>query len=66
VLAEGEGHEPDVPPGCLVLQAPARDPDGIIATLVGEYAAAVDAGTMPEEAYGRLRDRLSGTAAAGG
>jgi sugar/nucleoside kinase (ribokinase family) len=69
VLAEREAEEiseaAELPPGSLVLEAPAWDPDDALAAIVGEYAAEVDGGASPEAAFGRLRDRLSSGAAAG-
>jgi hypothetical protein len=35
----------------VVLEAPASDPDGAFASLVGAFAAALDGGTEPGEAF---------------
>ena len=47
-----------VPPAALVLEAPARDPDGAFASLLGEFAAAVDAGASGADAFKSLGQRV--------
>lgn len=47
-----------------ILQAPARDPDGAFAALVGNYAAALDVGEDPAAAWAVVSSRL-GLAPAG-
>jgi sugar/nucleoside kinase (ribokinase family) len=42
---------PDLPPDAVAFQAPASDPDGAFATLVGTFAAALDDGADPEAAF---------------
>jgi sugar/nucleoside kinase (ribokinase family) len=53
VVLVGEGSAPPdgLPEAALVLEAPSDDPDGAFAALVGGYAAALDAGSTPEEAF---------------
>ena len=57
VVLVGEGSTPPdgLPAGSLVLQAPADDPDGAFATLVGAYAAALAAGEAPADAFTAAR-----------
>jgi hypothetical protein len=43
-----------VPPDAIVLEAPAEDPDGVFATVVGRLAAALDAGGSPEDAFAQV------------
>lgn len=43
--------------GATVLEAPASDPSGAFARLVGEYAAALDAGMPPGDAFRSVVDR---------
>ncbi len=51
VLVTGQGATPDgLPAAATVLAAPVDD-EGAFAALVGAYAAAVDAGTEPAEAF---------------
>lgn len=40
-----------LPPEATVLEAPAHDPDGAFAAVVGAYAAALDGGVGPAEAF---------------
>jgi hypothetical protein len=60
VVLVGEGSpSPDgLPAEALVLEAPADDPDGAFATLVGAYAAALAAETPPSRLHRRARCRL--------
>ena len=57
VVLVGEGSAPPdgLPADALVLQAPADDPDGAFATLVGAYAAALAAGEAPADAFTAAR-----------
>jgi hypothetical protein len=57
VVLVGEGTAPPdgLPADALVLQAPADDPDGAFATLVGAYAAARAAGEAPADAFATAR-----------
>ena len=57
VVLVGEGSAPPegLPADALVLQAPADDPDGAFATLVGAYAAALVAGEAPADAFTAAR-----------
>lgn len=46
------GAEPDgLPPGCIAFEAPDDDPDGVFASMVGSFAAALDVGTDPAAAF---------------
>ncbi len=46
------GSRPDVAyAGATVVEAPPEDPDGAFAALVGRYAAALDRGVAPAEAF---------------
>jgi hypothetical protein len=47
-----------VPSAALVLEAPARDPDGAFASLLGEFAAAIDAGASGADAFRSLGQRV--------
>jgi hypothetical protein len=47
-----------LPPAALVLEAPARDPDGAFASMLGEFAAAIDAGASGAEAFRSLGQRI--------
>ncbi len=47
-----------------VLEAPRVDPDGVFASLVGAYAAGLDAGLSPAEAFRQATDRVGWQAAA--
>jgi hypothetical protein len=51
VVAAGERPPDDLPEDVVVLAAPDDDPDGAFATLVGTFAAALDEGTDPVEAF---------------
>lgn len=58
VLLTGQAAAPDgLPAGATVLAAPGDD-EGAFATLVGAYAAAVDAGTEPAEAFRTAAGRV--------
>jgi hypothetical protein len=51
VVAAGEGAPDGLPADVVVFEAPATDPDGVFASLVGSFAAALDGGTEPGEAF---------------
>jgi sugar/nucleoside kinase (ribokinase family) len=50
VLASGSSGA-DLPDDATILQSPPIDPDGAFATVVGAYAAALDRGSTPAEAF---------------
>ena len=41
----------DVGSDATVVQAPESDPDGVFATLIGTFAAALDGGAEPDAAF---------------
>ncbi|MDQ6795797.1 MAG: PfkB family carbohydrate kinase [Chloroflexota bacterium] len=47
-----------VPTAALVLESPAHDPDGAFAALLGEFAAAIDAGASGADAFRSLGQRV--------
>jgi hypothetical protein len=51
VVGAGEGTPDGLPDDVVVLEAPDADPDGVFATLVGNFAAALDEGVEPGEAF---------------
>ena len=51
VLRAGEPVPDGLPPDVIVFEAPDADPDGAFATLVGIFAAALDSGTDPGDAF---------------
>jgi hypothetical protein len=51
ILVVPNGSEPLDIPGATVLEAPADDPDDAFASVVGGYAAALDRGEEPAEAF---------------
>lgn len=53
ILVVGAGDRvPDgLPPDVVVFEAPDADPDGVFAALVGTFAAALDDGSEPAEAF---------------
>jgi hypothetical protein len=51
VVAPGERLPDGLPDDVVVLAAPDDDPDGVFATLVGRFAAALDEGTDAGEAF---------------
>ena len=55
LIGEGSAQPEGMPADALVLQAPVEDLDGAFATLIGVYAAALDAGLSPEAAFGAAR-----------
>jgi sugar/nucleoside kinase (ribokinase family) len=51
VLDEGATAPADLPADAVVFEAPGIDPDGAFAALVARFAAALDAGTDPGDAF---------------
>lgn len=51
VVAASEGVPDGLPIDVVVFEAPDADPDGVFAALVGTFAAALDDGTEPGEAF---------------
>jgi len=51
VVRPGESVPDGLPPDAIVFEAPDADPDGVFATLVGRFAAALDDGHEPGEAF---------------
>ncbi|HEV7605031.1 MAG TPA: hypothetical protein VGO15_08680 [Candidatus Limnocylindrales bacterium] len=51
VVGAGEGTPDGLPEDVVVFEAPGADPDGVFATLVGNFAAALDEGVEPGEAF---------------
>jgi hypothetical protein len=51
VVGAGEPVPDDLPSDVIVFEAPATDPDGVFATLIGGFAAALDDGAEPGEAF---------------
>jgi len=51
VVAAGSSAPDGLPADVIVFEAPAADPDGVFADLVGSFAAALDDGVEPEEAF---------------
>ena len=51
VVGPGMSVPDDLPPGAIVFEAPPTDPDGVFAEFVGSFAAALDDGTEPGEAF---------------
>lgn len=51
VLVRSGAEPPALVPGATVLEAPDSDPDDEFATVVGAYAAALDRGEEPAEAF---------------
>ena len=47
----GRGERADLPASAVVLAAPDHDPDGTFAGFVGAFAARVDGGTVPADAW---------------
>ena len=63
ILVVPSGSEPLDVPDATVLEAPAEDPDDAFASVVGGYAAALDRGEEPAEAFASA-STASGWAAA--
>lgn len=52
LVVAASGSVPDgLPADGVVFEAPDIDPDGVFATLVGDFAAALDDGAEPEDAF---------------
>ncbi len=51
VVPAGSPEPPDPPPGATILVAPAADPDGAFAAVVGRFAAALDRGEAAGPAF---------------
>ena len=51
VVAAGSTVPDGLPPEVVVFEAPDDDPDGVFADLVGSFAAALDDGADPGEAF---------------
>jgi len=51
VVAGGAGIPDGLPADAVVFEAPAADPDGAFASLVGQFAAGLDDGAEPEAAF---------------
>jgi hypothetical protein len=61
LVIDGEAPpaDPAVPASASVFQRPAGgDPDGTFARVVGEFAAALDAGSSAADAFARLEGRF--------
>ena len=63
VLAPDAPPPGDLPPDAIAFEAPSSDPDGAFATLVGRFAAALDDGVPPGDAF-RATVEADGWAAA--
>jgi hypothetical protein len=51
VVPAGEVEPAGLPPDAIVFEAPDADPDGVFAEMVGSFAAALDDGDAPAEAF---------------
>jgi len=51
IIREPAAASPPAPDDATVLEAPSEDAEGAFASLVGRYAAALDRGTQPEDAF---------------
>lgn len=51
VIRPGEAVPDGLPPDVVVFEAPDADPDGVFASMVGSFAAALDDGNDPAEAF---------------
>jgi len=51
IVAAGTAEPGGLPGTATALAAPERDPDGVFAALVGGYAAALDGGAAPADAF---------------
>jgi hypothetical protein len=58
LVPDGEREPAGLPPDVIVLGAPPTDPDGVFDRLVGQLAAAIDAGADPHAAF---REAVEGT-----
>ena len=65
VIVTERGRElPGLPNDATVLEAPAEDAEGAFATMVGRYAAALDAGAEPADAFAGASDAAGWSAVA--
>jgi hypothetical protein len=65
LVAAGESRSsPNLPEGATVLEAPAEDAEGAFAAVVGRYAAALDGGTPPADAFAMASGAAGWTAVA--
>ncbi len=55
LVGEGIAASDGLPQAALVLEAPADDPDGAFAAVVGSYAAGLAAGESPSDAFAAAR-----------
>lgn len=51
VVGQGQTAPDGLPPDAIVFEAPGADPDGVFASLVGSFAAALDDGDDPARAF---------------
>jgi hypothetical protein len=51
IVCAGERVPDGLPTDVVIFEAPAADPDGVFASLVGTFAAGLDGGTAPEAAF---------------
>lgn len=63
VVSAGESAPDGLPPDAIVFEAPDADPDNAFATMVGSFAAALDNGGDPGEAFRSTVDSGGWTAA---
>jgi hypothetical protein len=63
LIGDGDPVPDGIPSDAVVLEAPDTDPDGAFATVVGAFAAGLDAGTDPAHAFGASLDVDGWTAA---
>ena len=61
VVVDEPSSLPELPAGALVIGASDMDPRGAFAALLGQVAAAVDAGATPEAAFESAAGRLGAT-----
>lgn len=64
ILPAGAGPVAGIPPDATVLEAPDHDPDDAFARMVGTYAAALDRGEPPAEAFAAVSASSGWSAAA--
>jgi hypothetical protein len=65
VVSAGETVPEGLPPDAIVFAAPDADPDGTFAAMVGSFAAALDDGSDPAEAFRSSVDAAGWTSAPG-
>ena len=51
VVPAGDAEPEGLPPDAIVFEAPEADPDGVFASMVGAFAAGLDDGDDPAEAF---------------